>query len=74
VSRFAPYGYRDDGDGNWVPDRHEQAGLRLMHELRAAGDSYRDIGTKLARRGFRARNGNVLSAPVIMRALRRQPA
>ena len=72
ISRHAPYGYRNDG-AKWVPDRKEQRGLRMIHELRAAGHSYRDISTIMARRGILARNGNPLSSPVIMRALKQKP-
>ena len=53
----------------WLGSR----GLRMIHELRVGGETYRGIGTILARKGYLARNGKPVSATVIMRALRQPP-
>ncbi len=72
TSRFAPYGFKETPDGKgWVKDRREQAGLRLMRQLREADNSLRDIGTIMARRGHLGRNGQTLSAKTLSKLLRR---
>ena len=73
TSRFAPYGFRETPDGRgWVKDRHEQAGLKLMRRLRAEGNSLRDVGSIMARRGYRGRKGQTLSAKTISKLLLRE--
>ena len=72
TSRFPPYGFSETPDGKgWVKDRHEQAGLRLMRQLRDADNSLRDIGTILYRRGYRGRACQPLSAKTISKLLLR---
>ena len=72
TSRFAPYGFKETPDGKgWVKDRREQAGLKLMRQLRDADNSLRDVGTILYRKGYRGRKGQVLSAKTISKLLLR---
>ena len=68
-SRFAPFGFRFTSDDRVVPDQHEQEAIRLMHELRGQGLSFRDIASIAARRGFLGRNGRPLSHGVVRKAL-----
>ncbi len=69
ISRFAPFGYRGDGNGSWVEDDHEQRACRLIVRLRARGLSLRQIGAELERRGVRSRTGGRLSPKVIASVL-----
>ena len=70
VSRFAPFGYRSDGNGSWIPDEHEQQAVELIVQLRAEGLSLRAIAAELERRGFRSRShGRRLSAQTIANVL-----
>ena len=70
VTRHPPYGWRHE-DGMRVKDRREQRGLILMRELRAAGNSLREVGTIMHRKGYSNREGNPLAAKVIRAALAR---
>ncbi len=69
VSRFAPYGYRSDGNGRWLADPHEQRAVRLMRSWRTEGLSLRDIAARLERRGFLSRAGTRLSARTVRSVL-----
>ncbi len=69
VSRFAPYGYRSDGNGRWLADPHEQRAVRLMRSWRSDGLSLRDIAARLERRGFVSRAGTRLSARTVRSVL-----
>ena len=70
ISRFAPFGYRGDGNGSWVEDDDEQRACRLIVRLRARGLSLRQVGAELERRGVRARTNGRLSPKVIASVLR----
>ncbi len=70
ISRHAPYGYRTDGNGSWIPDEHEQQAVGLIVQLRAEGLSLRAIAAELERRGVRARTDRRLSPKVIASVLR----
>lgn len=51
-SRFAPYGYRFEGD-KVVPDKAAQAVIRYARSLRSRGASYAAVADALNRRGYR---------------------
>ncbi len=69
VSRFAPFGYRFDGD-RVVEDAKEQRAVRMMVELRGRGLSLGDLSARLARRGFNSRAGTPISRRTIAAALK----
>ncbi len=71
ISRHAPYGYRTDGNGSWVPDEHEQQAVGLIVQLRARGLSLRQIGAELQRQGIRSRTDTGLSPTTIRKVLQR---
>jgi DNA invertase Pin-like site-specific DNA recombinase len=71
VSRFAPFGYRLNGNGEWEEEPHEQEAIRLILRLREQGMSLAKIGHELHTRGFHGRNGQRLSAKVIRSVIRR---
>jgi len=64
------YGYRAAG-GALVPDPAEQDTLRRMRELRAAGQSYREITATLAEDGRTQRNGRPWLPNTVQRILSR---
>jgi len=72
TSRFAPFGYRLNADGECEPDPREQEAVALIRQLRAEGLTLNRIGGELASRGFHARNGQRLSAKVIRSVLLRR--
>ncbi|HWB11813.1 MAG TPA: recombinase family protein [Pirellulales bacterium] len=51
------YDLADDGS-RLLPNATEQAAIAAMCELRAAGESYRDIAAELTRRGIFTKEGN----------------
>ena len=65
------YGYEDAGGGKIKPDRHEQAVIGQMAQMRSRGLTLRDISVRLARRGTMARNGKPFSPKLIMTILNR---
>jgi DNA invertase Pin-like site-specific DNA recombinase len=71
ISRFAPFGYRQDQNGGWVEEPHEQEAISLMLPLREAGLSFSKIGEALEVEGFVGRNGQRLSAKVVRSVIRR---
>ncbi|MCH8824256.1 MAG: recombinase family protein [Planctomycetes bacterium] len=71
ISRFAPYGFKLNGNGV-VEDADEQKACRAIHKLRQDGLSLRRIGAELERRGFCSRSGSVLSAQTINTVLKRE--
>jgi site-specific DNA recombinase len=68
TSRFAPFGYRLEGD-RVVPDAREQEVLKLMRSLRSDGLSLREISRALAERGHLARSGAPFSSEVVRTSL-----
>ena len=70
ISRYAPYGYRLNGEG-WIEDEHEQRAISLMRQLRADGLSLRRIAAELERHGHHNRRGHRLSAQTIANVLKR---
>ncbi len=71
ISRFAPFGYRGDGNGCWVKDDHEHEACCHIVALRADGLSLRQIGAALEDRGYLSRSGRRLSPKVIANVLAR---
>ncbi len=71
VSRFPPFGYRQNGTGNWEEEPHEQEAVRLMLTMREEGLSLNKIGEELEAMGYLSRNGQRLSAKVIRSVIRR---
>ena len=69
VSRFAPFGYRFNGDGECEQEPRETEAVELIRQLRGEGLTFNRIGGELASRGFHARNGQRLSAKVIRSVL-----
>ena len=67
VSRFAPYGYQQDGD-RWVEEPHEQEAVALMRQWRGKL-SLRDIAARLQRRGYLSRSGTRLGPETVRKAL-----
>lgn len=70
VSRWAPYGFRHDADGQLVAEPHEQAALAAIAGLRDAGLSLRAMSGKLEAQGFTGRNGRPFQANVLAKLLR----
>jgi DNA invertase Pin-like site-specific DNA recombinase len=64
------YGYRAQG-GDLVEDATEQTTLRRMHELRAAGASYRQIAATLQTEGHQPKRGTIWYPMTIRQALNR---
>jgi site-specific DNA recombinase len=53
------FGYRLAGDGKTlVPEPAEQEAIRLIRELKASGETLRDIAAELTRRGILTKEGN----------------
>ena len=71
ISRFAPYGFKLNGNGV-VEDIDEQKAIQAIHKLRQDGLSLRRIGAELSLRGFCSRSGSVLSAQTINTVLKRE--
>jgi site-specific DNA recombinase len=71
VSRFPPYGFRQNGDDRWEEDPHEQEAIRLALRLRDQGSSLRQIGAQLESQGFLNRRGRRLGISVVRAILRR---
>jgi site-specific DNA recombinase len=74
-SRFAPYGYRFEGD-KVVPDKDAQAVIRYARTLRTRGKSYTAIAAALNQRGHRTlanRPHSTMSAYRLVNAQRMQP-
>ena len=69
VSRFAPFGYRSDGNGAWTEDAAEQRTIGLIVTLRREGLSLRKIGAELERRGVLSRAASRLSPQLIGKVL-----
>jgi DNA invertase Pin-like site-specific DNA recombinase len=65
VSRFAPFGYRLNADGQLEQEPREQEAAQMILRLQAEGLTLNRIGEELAAQGFHARNGQPLSAKVI---------
>jgi len=63
----APYGYAVGAGGELVAVESEQAVLRVVAELRAAGLSLRGIAAELDRAGLRSRAGKAFDAKQIER-------
>ncbi len=72
ISRHPPFGFADDGEGHWVPDRHEQKAVRLMVRWRDDGSSLADISARLERRGYHSRAGTPISRKTIAKTLKLQ--
>lgn len=71
ISRFAPYGYRIEGD-RLVEEPGEQEAIRRIHDLKAEGLSLRKIGERLARDGHFGRGDKVMG-PRLIRAVLNRP-
>ena len=69
VSRFAPFGYRSDGNGSWTEDAAEQQTISMIVKLRGEGLSLRKIGAELERRGVLSRAASRLSPQLIGKVL-----
>lgn len=69
ISRFAPYGFRHQGN-RLVADDHEQAGVKLARELRARGATLREVSARMAEKGFTARTSRPLSAQAVSNLLK----
>jgi len=52
-----PYGFTVDDYGQLVPHTAEQEALRLIHDLRAKGHTYKAIGHELSLRGYKTKQG-----------------
>lgn len=63
----APYGYAVDNDGKLVPNEAEQAVLRVVAELKAAGLSLRGIAAELDKAGLAPRSGKAWQPQQIKR-------
>jgi DNA invertase Pin-like site-specific DNA recombinase len=74
VGGYAGYGSPPLGyhavDGELVPAIHEQRTIARMHELRAAGSSYREIAGVLHKEGHLPKRGGSWHPTTIARALR----
>lgn len=70
ISRYAPYGYRLNGN-NWIEDEHEQQAICIMQRLRGEGLSLRKIAASLGEQGFLSRSGSVLSCSTVRSAIMR---
>ena len=58
LSRFIPLGYELDEDGKHLKvNPAEQQVLELIHQLREAGQTLRQIGTELEKRGILTKKG-----------------
>lgn len=70
VSRYEPYGYALDADGETLVEcRAEQEVIRIANRLHLDGLSLRKISAELAERKKLARNGQPFSAQQIKRIL-----
>ena len=67
----APYRYAYQ-DGQAVPVEAEQATVRLMRALHAAGQSFRAVSAALAAQGRLARNGKPFTAQTVKQVLAAQ--
>jgi DNA invertase Pin-like site-specific DNA recombinase len=65
-----PYGFTADATGRLAPHAGEQAVIRQVHALRAAGLSLRAVVTELARAGLVSRAGKPLALTQIARIAR----
>ena len=70
--RDAPYGHRWTPDDRLAENVAEQRTIRLVHELRDDGLSYRAICTELAKRRRVNRAGGPFRAPQIQKILQRR--
>lgn len=71
ISGNVPYGYYLGEDGVHLQEHpHEQAMLKLAHELRQGGRSLREIARELFAQGFLSRKGGPFEASQIKRMLR----
>lgn len=74
-----PYGWRsakrtaDNPNGAVVPVPVEQAALRRMYDLQAAGQSTRDIAATLTAEGHPTKRGGAWSSATVSRILARRP-
>lgn len=66
-----PYGFCLSAGGHVVPDLVEQAAIERMGILRAAGATFRELGTILENEGFRPRNGGTWSTATLSRLVNR---
>ena len=73
MSRWAPYGYQHDTDGQLVAEPREQAGLAAIADLRHSGLSLRAMSGKLEAQGVTGRNGRAFQANVLAKILRQVP-
>jgi DNA invertase Pin-like site-specific DNA recombinase len=71
ISRFAPFGYRQNGSDHWEEEPHEQEAIRLALRLRDQGLSLRKIGAQLEAQGFLNRSGRRLGVSVVRAIIRR---
>ena len=70
-SRFAPFGYRFDGEGCIMRNEREQSIIALARQLRKKGLSMRQISKELGSNGMFNRNGKPLSAKAVFNVLSR---
>ncbi len=73
VSGHLPYGYRLLAEARLAPDAGEQATLRRIGALHAAGLSLRGISRALAADGAMARNGRPFAARTLSRLVTDRP-
>ena len=66
-----PFGYQAN-NGNLTEDRQEQRIIKLINKLKAAGNSLREIGYELRKRGYKSKTGKTTWNPkTIAQILRR---
>lgn len=66
-----PFGYQAN-NGNLTEDRQEQRIIKLINKLKAAGNSLRQIGYELRKRGYKSKTGKTTWNPkTIAQILRR---
>jgi len=68
-----PFGYRREGNA-LIPDPDAQEAIRLIHELRAGGMSYRAIAGELVRRGVPTQRGGKWEAMTVRKVALRPVA
>jgi site-specific DNA recombinase len=71
ISRYAPFGWSINSQGELEPDAAEQKALARIRELHPTSKSLRQIAAELAAEGMLGRNGTPLSAKTIRAILKR---
>jgi site-specific DNA recombinase len=71
ISGRVPFGNDLDG-ANLIPNKDEQAALRVIHRLRAEGLSLRAISRELQRRGIKTKTGALVWSPKVLASVIRR--